>query len=357
VRQPGFGRDGEYTRRTLAEAEDSSAASGGIGPAYLIAGTDEAKIDAAVARLRSRADTEGGPGALETFSPAPGSSAAPDAEALAAAVPALSLTAEHRYLLAEGVERWSAKQADPVIEALAALPPQTTVVLVARESPPKLTAPKRLADAVEKAGGEVIGYAAPRARDLPRWLAEEARRRGFELEAPAAKLLIERLGEGTMRLATELDRLSVWAKPSGTVTRADLEAMIADTSEEAAWAMSDAIIDQDPAAAVAAAERLAEQGESVTPLIYQAAKRLREANLALDALEAGTPPKEVERSLPMHPYAAKLLVGRVRGQSSAQLRAAACAIADLEWWTRGGSDYPDRVALTLAVRRAAGVRD
>ena len=30
------------------------------------------------------------------------------------------------------------------------------------------------------------------------------------------------------------------------------------------------------------------------------------------------------------------------------------AVEDLEWWTRGGSDYPDGVALTLAVRRAAG---
>jgi DNA polymerase III delta subunit len=335
----------------LAEAQDASS----IGPAYLIGGTDESKIDAAVGRLRARAEAEGGPGALEVFAPAPGSGAGPDAESLAAAVPALSLTSAHRYLLADGVERWSAKQAEPVIGVLEALPPETTVVLVARESP-KQTAAKRLVDAVEAAGGEVLRYAAPKPRDLPRWLVAEARRRDFELEPAAATLLAERLGEGTVRLATELDRLSVWAQADGTVGVADLEAMIADTSEQAVWALSDAIVDQDPAAAVQAAERLADQGESVTPLIYQAAKRLREANLAIEALEAGTPPKEVERSLPMHPYAAKLLVGRVKGSSRSEMRAAACAIADLEWWTRGGSDYPDRVALTLAVRRAAGAR-
>jgi DNA polymerase-3 subunit delta len=340
----------------LAGAEESSTQAGAIGPAYLIAGGDEAKIDAAVARLRARAEADGGAGALEAFSPPSGSSAGPDAEALAAAVPALSLTATHRYLLADGVDRWSAKQAEPVIAVLGALPPDTTVVLVAREAPPRLTAPKRLIDAVESAGGEVLRYAAPRPRELPRWVVAEARRRGFELEPAAAKLLVERLGDATMRLATELDRLSVWVEPGGAVGVADLEAMIADTSEEVAWALSDAIVDQDPGAALAAAERLADQGEAITPLIYQAAKRLREANLALEALEAGQAPKDVERALPMHPYAAKLLVGRVRDRSPAQLRAAACAIADLEWWTRGGSDYPDRVALTLAVRRAAGAR-
>jgi hypothetical protein len=59
----------------------------------------------------------------------------------------------------------------------------------------------------------------------------------------------------------------------------------------------------------------------------------------------------------MHPYAAKMLVRRLRGRSLEDVRAATCAIADLEWWTRGGSDYPGSVALTLAVRRAAGARD
>ena len=325
-----------------------------IAPAYLIAGTDEAKIAAAIARLRARAEAEGGPGALEAFAPEPGSSAGPDPGALLAAIPAMSLTATRRYLLADGVERWSAKQAAPVAEALSTLPPDLTVVLVARERPPKLRAPKSIAEAVRKAGGETLSYAAPKARALPGWLAAEARRRGFDLEPDAARLLMERMGPGTTRLATELDRLAVWAGESGVVARADLEAMVADTSEEAVWALSDALVDRDPAAALGAAERLVDQGEAVTPLVYQAAKRLREASAALESLERGRPAKEVESSLQMHPYAAKQLMRRLRGRSLEEIRAAACAIADLEWWTRGGSDYPERVALTLAIRRAAG---
>jgi len=325
-----------------------------IAPAYLIAGTDVAKLDATLARLRSRAEAEGGPGALESFAPAAGSTAGPDSDALVAAIPALSLTASRRYLLADGVERWSAKQAGAVAEALAALPPDLTIVLVAREQPPKLKAPKKLADAVESAGGQVLAYAAPKPRDLPRWLVAEARKRKFDLDLDAAELLAQRLGEGTARLATELDRLALWAGPDGSVTRADLEAMVADTSEEVVWALSDAIVDRNPVAALAAAERLADQGEAVTPLIYQAAKRLREANLALELLEQGMPQKEVEAKMPMHPYAAKMLIRRLGGRSREQIRASACAIADLEWWTRGGADYPERVALTLAVRRAAG---
>jgi DNA polymerase III subunit delta len=332
----------------------SASGSGGIKPAYLIAGTDEGKIEAALSRLRERAERESGPGALESFTPAAGPQA-PDAEALIAAIPSMSLMASRRYLLADGVERWTAKQAKDVIAALGTLPPDLTLVLVARELAPRARPPKGLAEAVEAAGGEVLRYQAPKARELPARLVAQGNRHGFRLQPAAARLLVERLGESTLRLANELERLALWAEPEGEVTVGDLEAMVADTSEEAAWTLSDAIIARDPDAALRSGERLAAQGEAVTPLVYQAARRLREAHGALLELEAGSSRKDVEARLRMHPYAAKMLLRRLRGAAPADLRAATGAIADLEWWTRGGSEYPDDVALTLAVRRAAGV--
>jgi len=319
-----------------------------LAPVYLSAGDDSGKIDTTLARLRARAESEGGPGALESF----GTDGAPDAEALVASIPALSLMASQRYFLADGVERWSAAQAKPVAAALASLPPDLTIVLVAREEPPRVKAPKALVDAVAKANGEVRRCDAPKARDLPSRIRADAARRGFDLAPDAATLLVERLGSSTMRLQTELDRLALWAEEGGEVTAEDLESMIADTSEEVMWTLSDAIVDRDRSSAAAAAARLSEQGESVTPLVYQMAKRLREARLALAGLDAGRSPRELEASLPMHPYAAKLLLRRVKGSDSRSLRASTCAVADLEWWTRGGSDYPEDVALALAVARA-----
>jgi DNA polymerase-3 subunit delta len=328
-----------------------SGSSTAIKPAYLIVGTDEGKIDAVVTRLRSRAEREGGPGGLESFG---SSEAPPDPEALIAAIPSMSLMAERRYLIADGVERWTAKQASQVGTVLEHLPPDVTIALVARESPPKVKAPKSLTEAVSGAGGEVLRYDAPKARELPSRLVAEAASRGFRLDTDAARLLVDRLGESTMRLVTEIERLAVWAGPDGVVSVEDLESMVADTSEEATWAVSDAIVVGDRARAVAAAERLNAQGAAIASIVYQAARRLRDAHMAATGLEGGTPAKEVESKLRMHPYAARMLVRSVRGASPAGLRASTGAIADLEWWTRGGSEYPDDVALTLAVLRAAG---
>jgi DNA polymerase-3 subunit delta len=329
------------------------SASESIKSAYLIVGDDEGKINQALARLRARGEQEGGVGALESFGSA-SAEGPPDVDALVGAISAMSLIASRRYLLVDGVERWTAKQAAPVIAALAALPADLTVVLVARELSPKAKVPKGLAEAVRGAGGEVLPYKAPRAKDLPARLVADAGRRSLRLEEAAARMLVERVGESTLRLSHELDRLALWADPDGEVTAADLEAMVADTSQEASWTLSDAIVAQDAPAALGALERLLSQGEAVTPLVYGVARRLRDANAALAGLESGAPEQQVERQLHMHPYAAKMLIRRLRGASSSSLRGASCAIADLEWWTRGGSEYPDDVALTLAVRRAAG---
>lgn len=317
-------------------------------PLYLIAGTDGAKIDATRTRLRARAERDGGPGSLEIFEPSEGRGA-PDHEALLAAIPAMSLTESRRYLLADGVERWRDKQLEAVAAALAELPPDLSVVLIARAK-----APAKLARAVKAAKGEIHEFEAPRARDMPRVLVGEAQALGFRPEPAAARMLVDRMGANPVRLRHELERLALWAGEDGEVGAADLDAMVADTSEAAVWALSDALLERDAAAAMRIGERLVSQGENVTGLIYGLASRLRKARSAAAQLERGTPPQQVESSLGMHPYAAKQLVRRLGEVEPADLEEATIALADLEVWCRGGADYGDELALTLALRSAAG---
>ena len=260
----------------------------------------------------------------------------------------MSLTAERRYLLADGVQSWGKAQIERVVEALAAVPDATTVVLIAHGK-----APAALAKAVKAAGGEAIAHEAPKARQMPSKLVAEAKQRGFALEPDAARLLVDRLGANPLRLSNELDRLRLWAGDGGTVTAEDLNAMIADTTEAAVWSLADAVVEGDEAGSLAIAETLIGQGESVTGLSYMLSSRLRAAASAAAELEAGKPPKQVADGLKMHPYAAKMLVERLGDRSSRQLRNAVGAVADLEMWTRGGSDYTEDVALTLALKRAA----
>jgi len=314
---------------------------------YLIAGTDEAKIDATRARLRARAEREGGEAALEVFEPGEGKGA-PDHDALLASIPAMSLMGSRRYLLADGVERWRDRQLEAVVAALPDLPPELTLVLIARaKSPAKLTA------AVKAARGEIHEFEAPKARELPRTLVAEAQQLGYRLEPAAARMLVDRMGANPLRLRQELERLALWAGDGGEVTVGDLGEMVADTSDAAVWSLSDALLEGDAAAALRIGERLIVQGENVTGLIYGLASRLRGACSAAAQLEEGVPPKQIESSLKMHPYAAKQLVAKLHNTDLLALRSATETLADLELWCRGGADYGDELALTLALRAMA----
>ena len=83
----------------------------------------------------------------------------------------MSLMDSRRYLLADGIERWRDRQLDAVAAALAELPPDLTIVLIARAK-----APPKLVKAVKAAKGEIHEFEAPKARDMPRLLVADAQR-------------------------------------------------------------------------------------------------------------------------------------------------------------------------------------
>jgi hypothetical protein len=69
-----------------------------LKPIYVVAGDDDAKIDAWRGRLRRRAEEEGGPGALESFD-----ARESGPEEVAAALATLTFATGTRYLLADAI--------------------------------------------------------------------------------------------------------------------------------------------------------------------------------------------------------------------------------------------------------------
>lgn len=312
-------------------------------PAYLFHGTDDAVIDRARSRLRVRAEGEGGAAALEVFELIE-NRGSPDADALVAAISSMSLMPGRRYLLADHVEKWGKKQAERVAEAVLSAPPEVTVVLIARGK-----VPAGLAEAVAKVGGEVRGYDAPTGRELASHLVDGARQRGFEMAPEAAALLISHLGDNLTRLGHEMDRLALWAGPGGMVETEDLEEMVSDTSEVKGFALGDAVVSGDRSASIAIAERLLDQGVTAPATVYPTAQAVRRVHKAIALLDAGTPPNRIGSALGLPPFLVRQVMDAARNGSLDSTRSAAIALADLELWTRGGAEYPQELALDLAL--------
>lgn len=317
----------------------------GLKPVYLVHGDDDAKIDAWRTRFRRRADEEGGPGSLETFHAA---TVAPDA--VAGALMALTFATGTRYLLADGVEAWKAGELEPLEPALAEMPPDTVLLLVSRGK-----ALARLVKAVEKGGGEVREFGAPKPWEMPKWAAERAAEAGLRLDQEAAKALVAAVGTGQQRLAREVEKLAIAAYPQTQLTADQVEQLAAGDTAPAVYDLADALVAGDVQRTLALAEDIARTGERPGKLTYPIVRRLREVHRASELLAAGVAEGEVAKQMRIPPWAAKRIVAKAKKAHRDALERAICTFADLEVELRGGADagLDEDTAFSRALARAA----
>jgi DNA polymerase III subunit delta len=314
--------------------------------AYLVCGDDDAKIDAWRARVRRRAEEERGPGGLEAFD-----AHQSDPAEVAGSLALLSFETARRYLLVDDVDVWKAGQIGPLESALAELPPDTVLVLIARGK-----AAKQLSKAVEKAGGETREYSAPKPWELPKWCVGHARELGLELDKEAANELVARVGSGQQRLSRELEKIGLALHPSVNVTVADVERLAASDTAPGAYDLADALVAGDLKATLTLAEQLEEHGERPGKLIWPVVRRLREVHQAASLLAAGIPDAKVGEALKGPPWAAKKVIAKAKKADVATLERAICVFADLEVELRGGGEVrvDEDAAFSVALARAAG---
>ena len=193
-----------------------------------------------------------------------------------------------RYLLAEPVEGWKADDIAELEPSLAAMPPDTVLVLIARGK-----APAKLAKAVEKAGGEVREYGAPKPWELPKWVVDRAREEGLAMDTEAAKQLIQTVGSRQQQLQREVEKLRIALHPAGHATAADVDELAAGEATAQVYDLADSIVAADLPAALALAEQLRAADERPGKLTYRLVSRLRDVHRAAVLLDAGVPEQKV----------------------------------------------------------------
>ena len=318
----------------------------GLNSVYLISGEDDAKIDSWRARLRKRAEEEGGAGALETFD-----ARETTPEELAAELATLTFNSGTRYLLADFVQAWKAGDLEPLERALADMSPDTVLVLIARG---KVQA--RLSKAVQKADGEVRSYEAPKPWEMHKWVMARAKEEGLTLDSDAAKTLVSAVGTGQQRLAREVEKLVLAAHPSATLSAEEVEELAPAESLRSGYDVADALVAGDGRAALALSETLLERDEHGSKIMYAITRRLREVHRAASLIEQGVPEQKVAAAIGGPPWAAKKILAKAKGADRQALERALCTFADLEVDLRGGgtAGLDEDTAFSLALTRAAG---
>ena len=122
------------------------------------------------------------------------------------------------------------------IESLVAAPPSECVVIIEAGSLKKDSPLRRIAERLREAAA--IECYPDRAEDIERLIDTEVKAAGLSIEPEAKHALVQLLGGDRLTTRAELSKLILYAHGRGTITRKDVDSLIADAS---ALAMDDAV--------------------------------------------------------------------------------------------------------------------
>jgi DNA polymerase III subunit delta len=303
-------------------------------PVYLLTGSDRPKHLRALRRLRARFSPE----AVEQLS-AEGASGA-DA---VAACNALGLFGGGggRLVIVEGVERWRKADIDAVAEYLKNPVDGAVLALVVDGALRGSTL-----SALSAKHGQVLHYDVPRPNSLHKWVQAELKRVGVSADGEAARALVELVGDDTMALAGEVEKLAAWSggEPVG---RREVEQLATPGREAAAWALTDAWGARDLPALLEACELALEKKEPFL-LAVGLASHVGRVRAGQALAEEGLGVRDIAGRLKMKEFPARKALQHAERYSRGELDSALVRLAELDAAIKGAS----RLSAELELLRA-----
>jgi DNA polymerase III delta subunit len=202
-----------------------------------------------------------------------------------------------------------------------------------------------LADAVTAAGGTTKQFPALTRERMERWVSERATELGIGMGPGAARLLAERVGayvresdvdrrRQTELANSELEKLALY-RPGGTVSRDDVEDLVAEAVPGSTWAFLDAAAGRNVTAASWLANRLIEDGVAFPVLVSQLHRRVRDLIAVREHLDSGARPADLVRAMRLQPFRAQKLAEQAAAWSGSDLVRALEGLLELDLRSKG----------------------
>lgn len=311
-----------------------------LKPAYLIVGDDLPKVELALKRLKTRMVRQaGGETNLVEFD-----AGLHAAVAVVNAANTLTFLGGVRLVLVKRAELWSREDKDAITSYLKSPSPATCLALVAE----RLPAGDVLRAAVKRQG-EILEYPAPKERQLPHWLVEQAAKR-FQLSLGLAEagLLVERCGTDQNLLLKEVEKLHLYAQ-GRRITADDIQLLASPTAEASIFDLVDSLALGEGAEAFAAAERLLSAGEEPPRLFAAILRHFQNLSRVAAMQEAGLGREEIQSEVKVKPFALRKLLEQSALLGSAGASRRLGVLAETDARLKGAGTLPDEIELVLCL--------
>ena len=316
-----------------------------LEPAYLVVGTDVAKVATVLQRLKAHFPDH----AVETHVATSDSS-----KALVDSFQTLGLLSEQRLVIVTAAQDWPADDAKRVIKYLEDPSPDVVLLMVAD----KLASNKPLKKAFAKPRLiECPGPDTP--QTLRSWSEGVFAASGATGDRAAVKRLIELCcgidpndaravkeldGGDLARLRTDIERIATYAG-SDPVTIPMVEELATRQTDEKVWLLGEAWARGDKHSFMVLVEQLLDQREHPVRLVGSLGRHLRQVDDAHHLLRSMGPDRALEqlKAGGANPWAAKKVVQQAQRVKTARVDAALARIAQLDAELKGASVLGGRI--------------
>jgi DNA polymerase-3 subunit delta len=191
-----------------------------------------------------------------------------------------------------------------------------------------LKAVEQFARTVQKQHG-LVTCSAVYERDLVPWIHARVRSLDRQIEPAAASLLAEFIGTDLAVLANELDKLTVYLGDRKRITTGDVEAVSLRDHGRIIYELTDAIGRASPADGLAVLNRLLDQGERPSRVLFFISRHMRQLWVVKERIANGEPPDTAARNVGVRYFVEKFLA-QVNAFSLRQLRRNCSALTACE---------------------------
>ncbi len=280
--------------------------AGGIRPAYVVYGADNALRSRGLGKILERI---AGDGNVTEYA---GNAELADVLDELRTMPLLG---DRRIVVIRDADAFITAHREPLEDFLAAPVPTGTLVLDTK----RWASNTRLAKLVEKIG-QAVKCEPPAGKDIPGWLTQYAAKLGKRMDQAAAQTMRELIGDDEPAIyLSEVEKLVTYVGERPGIGVADVQALISPMRIEKIWGVTDAIADRNAGQAIALWEEvLAGDKEAQFRAVGGLAFGIRKLLRARRLMDQGVPAEQAARQSQV--FGPPQVVGaRVRSFSSADL--------------------------------------
>ena len=204
-----------------------------------------------------------------------------------------------------------------------------------------------------KQAGEIREFQPRQGAQLQQWLRQRAAERGVQLLPEAGVLLVELAGNDGRTLLNELEKLSLYVGPSGTIRQGEVRLLVADDGESSVFEFVDTLAARQLPRALRLLHDLFADGVAAHYLLFMAGRQVR-VLLAVSELTARRLSADAMASeLGQKPFVIRKAIGQANHFDRVALLELHDRLVELDHWSKTGRVEAE-TALELLVAETCG---